>query len=116
MKRKMGIALALFLSASAQMLPAAAFPVMAETESATEVSDSTDGQSSGAESETAVSVTAVDYNNLEQLVQNNRNLKNALDNYTSNKETYENMLKTLKDERDYMRFMQEKYEDGGRTW
>ena len=111
MKRKMGIALALFLSASAQMLPAAAFPVMAETESATEVSDSTDGQSSGAESETAVSVTAVDYNNLEQLVQNNRNLKNALDNYTSNKETYENMLKTLKDERDYMRFMQEKYED-----
>ena len=111
MKRKMGIALALFLSASAQMLPAAAFSVMAETESATEVSDSTDGQSSGAESETAVSVTAVDYNNLEQLVQNNRNLKNALDNYTSNKETYENMLKTLKDERDYMRFMQEKYED-----
>ncbi len=111
MKRKMGIALALFLSASAQMLPAAAFLVMAETESATEVSDSTDGQSSGAESETAVSVTAVDYNNLEQLVQNNRNLKNALDNYTSNKETYENMLKTLKDERDYMRFMQEKYED-----
>ena len=56
-------------------------------------------------------MTCVDYNNLEQLVQNNRNLKNALDNYTSNKETYENMLKTLEDERDYMKFMQEKYED-----
>ena len=60
---------------------------------------------------TDTSVTRVDYNNLEQLVQNNRNLKNALDNYTSNKETYENMLKTLEDERDYMKFMQEKYED-----
>ena len=61
--------------------------------------------------QTDTSVTCVDYNNLEQLVQNNRNLKNALDNYTSNKETYENMLKTLEDERDYMKFMQEKYED-----
>ena len=54
---------------------------------------------------------SVDYNNLEQLVQNNRSLKNALDNYTSSRETYENMLKTLEDERDYMKFMQEKYED-----
>ena len=54
---------------------------------------------------------SVDYNNLEQLVQNNRNLKNALDNYTSSRETYESMLKTLEDERDYMKFMQEKYED-----
>lgn len=109
MKRKMGIALALFLSVSTQMLPAAAFPVMAETTA--DASESASGQSAGAETEAAVSVTSVDYNNLEQLVQNNRNLKNALDNYTNNKETYENMLKTLEDERDYMKFMQEKYED-----
>lgn len=104
-------ALVLSLTAGVLALPAAAFPVMAETESAAEASDSTGGQSAGAETETAASVTSVDYDNLEQLVQNNRNLKNALDNYTSNKETYENMLKTLEDERDYMKFMQEKYED-----
>lgn len=65
--------------------------------------------------EAAASVTSVEYDNLEQLVQNNRNLKNALDNYTSNKETFENMLKTLEDERDYMKFMQEKYEDEPET-
>ena len=92
MKKQMGIALALFLAVGTQMLPSAAFPVMAET------------------TEAAASVTSVEYDNLEQLVQNNRNLKNALDNYTSNKETFENMLKTLEDERDYMKFMQEKYE------
>ena len=85
-------ALMLSLAAGALTLPSAAFPVMAETEA-------------------DASVISVDYNNLEQLVQNNRNLKNALDDYTGNKETYENMLKTLEDERDYMKFMQEKYED-----
>ena len=85
-------ALVLSLAAGGLALPSAAFPVMAETAA-------------------DASVISVDYNNLEQLVQNNRNLKNALDNYTSNKETYENMLKTLEDERDYMKFMQEKYED-----
>ena len=86
-------ALVLSLAAGGLALPSAAFPVMAET------------------TEAAASVISVEYDNLEQLVQNNRNLKNALDNYTSNKETYENMLKTLEDERDYMKFMQEKYED-----
>ena len=85
-------ALVLSLAAGALMLPSAAFPVMAETAA-------------------DASVISVDYNNLEQLVQNNRNLKNALDDYTGNKESYENMLKTLEDERDYMKFMQEKYED-----
>lgn len=104
-------ALVLSLTTGLLALQAASFPVMAETESAAESSDDTDGQSAGAETEAAASVTSVDYDNLEQLVQNNRNLKNALDNYTSNKETYENMLKTLEDERDYMKLMQEKYED-----
>lgn len=85
-------ALVLSLAAGALTLPSAAFPVMAETAA-------------------DASVISVDYNNLEQLVQNNQNLKNALDDYTGNKETYENMLKTLEDERDYMKFMQEKYED-----
>ena len=109
------IALVLSLAAGGLALPSAAFPVMAET--AADVSESASGNvtdqtdSLDAADQTNTSVTCVDYNNLEQLVQNNRNLKNALDNYTSNKETYENMLKTLEDERDYMKFMQEKYED-----
>lgn len=108
-------ALVLSLAAGGLALPSAAFPVMAET--AADVSESASGNvtdqtdSLDAAVQTDTSVTCVDYNNLEQLVQNNRNLKNALDNYTSNKETYENMLKTLEDERDYMKFMQEKYED-----
>lgn len=108
-------ALVLSLAAGALALPSAAFPVMAETaadasESASgNVTDQSDSLDTAVQTDT--SVTCVDYNNLEQLVQNNRNLKNALDNYTSNKETYENMLKTLEDERDYMKFMQEKYED-----
>ena len=105
----------LSLAAGALALPSAAFPVMAET--AADVSESVSGnvedQSDSLETavQTDASVTSVDYNNLEQLVQNNRSLKNALDNYTSSRETYENMLKTLEDERDYMKFMQEKYED-----
>ena len=108
-------ALVLSLAAGGLALPSAAFPVMAET--AADVSESASGnvtdQSDSLDTavQTDTSVTCVDYNNLEQLVQNNRNLKNALDNYTSNKETYENMLKTLEDERDYMKFMQDTYED-----
>ena len=72
-------ALVLSLAAGGLALPSAAFPVMAETAA-------------------DASVISVDYNNLEQLVQNNQNLKNALDDYTGNKETYENMLKTLEDD------------------
>ena len=108
-------ALVLSLAAGGLALPSAAFLVMAET--AADVSESASGnvtdQSDSLDTavQTDTSVTCVDYNNLEQLVQNNRNLKNALDNYTSNKETYENMLKTLEDERENMKFMQEKYED-----
>lgn len=112
-------ALVLSLAAGGLALPSAAFPVMAET--AADASESASGnvvdQSDSLETavQTDASVISVDYNNLEQLVQNNRNLKNALDNYTSNKETYESMLKTLEDERDYMKFMQEKYEDDAET-
>ena len=108
-------ALVLSLAAGGLALPSAAFPVMAET--AADVSESASGnvadQSDSLETavQTDAAVTSVDYNNLEQLVQNNRSLKNALDNYISSRETYENMLKTLEDERDYMKFMQEKYED-----
>ena len=67
------------LAAGALALPSAAFPVMAET--AADVSESVSGnvedQSDSLETavQTDASVTSVDYNNLEQLVQNNRSLK-----------------------------------------
>ena len=61
--------------------------------------------------QTDASVISVDYNNLEQRgVQNNRNLKMPWTITPAAGETYESMLKTLEDERDYMKFMQEKYE------
>ena len=96
---------------------------VAETGSGQTAEEETAETASGQSAETAEqnaeqttqSVTSVDYNNLEQLVQNNRNLKNSLENYTSNKETYQNMLSTLETERDYMKFMQEKYEDDAET-
>lgn len=119
MKRKeYGIRFALILSLAAGILalPAASFPVMAETITANasgSTSDNTEESASG-QSTAAVdpaSVTSVDYENLEQLVQNNRNLKNSLETYTNNRKTYEDMLKTLEDERDHMRLMADKYED-----
>ncbi len=113
MKRKADIlrlALILSLAFGAQTLPALSFPVMAETG---EAADSTSDNASTTDA--TVSVTSVEYDNLEQLVQNNRQLKNALENYTNNRTTYENMLKTLEDERDYMKLMQEKYEDDAET-
>lgn len=113
MKRKADIlrlALILSLAFGAQTLPALSFSVMAETG---EVADSTSDNASTTDA--TVSVTSVEYDNLEQLVQNNRQLKNALENYTNNRTTYENMLKTLEDERDYMKLMQEKYEDDAET-
>ena len=72
-------ALVLSLAAGALALPSAAFPVMAET--AEDVSESASGnvtdQSDSLDAAvwTDTSVTSVDYNNLEQLVQNNRSLK-----------------------------------------
>ncbi len=106
-------ALIFSLAVGALSLPSASFPVMAETVAEDTLGGTSDSDTLGqsAETETAVSVTSVDYENLEQLVQNNRNLKNALETYTNNRATYESMLKTLEDERDYMKLMQEKYED-----
>lgn len=103
MKRKLltisgRVLLAVTLSVSSLSLPCTSFSARAEVVE-----------------QTTQPVTSVDYNNLEQLVQNNRNLKNSLENYTTNKETYQNMLSTLETERDYMKFMQEKYEDDAET-
>lgn len=104
-------ALIFSLAVGALTLPSASFPVMAETVTAESSGSTSDTLAQSAETEAAASVTSVDYENLEQLVQNNRNLKNSLETYTNNRKTYEDMLKTLEDERDYMKLMQEKYED-----
>ena len=124
MPQKVGIRAALLLAIAFGMLSLpctslSARAEVAETDSGQTAEEETAETASGQSAETAEqnaeqttqSVTSVDYNNLEQLVQNNRNLKNSLENYTSNKETYQNMLSTLETERDYMKFMQEKYED-----
>lgn len=105
MKRKCSnlcgrVLLSLSLFVGMFSFPCLSFPAMAETAEVTQ---------------TDQAVTSVDYNNLEQLVQNNRKLKDSLENYTKNKETYQNMLETLQDERDYMKLMQEKYEDDAET-
>ena len=128
MPQKVGIRAALLLAIAFGMLSLpctslSARAEVAETGSGQTAEEETAETASGQSAETAEqnaeqttqSVTSVDYNNLEQLVQNNRNLKNSLENYTSNKETYQNMLSTLETERDYMKFMQEKYEDDAET-
>ena len=128
MPQKVGIRAALLLAIAFGMLSLpctslSARAEVAETDSGQTAEEETAETASGQSAETAEqnaeqttqSVTSVDYNNLEQLVQNNRNLKNSLENYTSNKETYQNMLSTLETERDYMKFMQEKYEDDAET-
>lgn len=128
MPQKVGIRAALLLAIVFGMLslPCTSLSVraeVAETGSGQTAEEETAETASGQSAETAEqnaeqttrSVTSVDYNNLEQLVLNNRNLKNSLENYTTNKETYQNMLSTLETERDYMKFMQEKYEDDAET-
>lgn len=54
----------------------------------------------------------VTYENLSQLlVERNLGLKQANDNYETNKKNYQDMLDTLREEQQYMKFMAEKYKD-----
>lgn len=54
----------------------------------------------------------VEYDNLSQLlVEGNLNLEQANDNYYTNKENYQQMMETLREEQEYMKFMAEHYED-----
>lgn len=54
----------------------------------------------------------VEYDNLRQLlVEGNLDLQQANDNYYTNKENYQKMMETLREEQEYMKFMAEHYED-----
>lgn len=54
----------------------------------------------------------VEYQNLSTLLQQgNLDLKKTLDNYETSKSDYQELLNTLEDEQDYMKFLKEKYED-----
>lgn len=64
-----------------------------------------------AEEAEAASAT-VEYDNLSQLlIEGNIDLKKANDSYFTNKQNYEEMLQTLRDEQAYMKLLAEKYED-----
>lgn len=54
----------------------------------------------------------VEYDNLSQLlVDGNLDLKQANDSYETNKKNYQEMLESLREEQEYMRFLADKYED-----
>ncbi len=54
----------------------------------------------------------VEYENLSQLlVEGNLDLQQANDNYYTNKENYQQMMETLRDEQAYMKLMADHYED-----
>ena len=61
--------------------------------------------------EEAASAT-VEYDNLPQLlIAGNLDLQEANDNYNTNKQNYQEMMETLRDEQAYMKLMAEKYKD-----
>lgn len=53
----------------------------------------------------------IEYGNLSQLVMNNQDLQSETENYNTTIENYQSLLKSLEEERDYMKFLAEKYED-----
>lgn len=58
------------------------------------------------------SSAVVEYSNLSQLlIEGNLDLKDANNSYNTNKQNYQEMLETLRDEQAYMKLMAEKYED-----
>ncbi|MCD8370472.1 MAG: TolC family protein [Clostridiales bacterium] len=59
----------------------------------------------------AVAAVVIEYENLSELVWNSQDLKDATENYTTNKSNYETLIAQLEDERDYMRLLADQYED-----
>lgn len=54
----------------------------------------------------------VEYSNLSQLlIAGNLDLQEANDSYNTNKQNYQEMMETLRDEQDYMKLLAEKYKD-----
>lgn len=56
-------------------------------------------------------VQEVTYENLSQLVQQSQAFQSDNESYTTNKANYESLLKSLEDERDYMKLLEDRYED-----
>lgn len=53
----------------------------------------------------------VEYRNLSELVKNSQDFKSATESYDTTVANYQSLLSSLEEERDYMKFMAEKYED-----
>ena len=58
-----------------------------------------------------VASVVIEYTNLDQLVLNNQDLKSETENYDTTVANYKSLLESLEEERDYMKFLAEKYED-----
>lgn len=57
------------------------------------------------------SVSSVEYEDLGQLVLNNQDLKSETENHDTAIANYQSLLDSLQEERDYMKFLEVKYED-----
>ena len=65
----------------------------------------------GEEAAIGEEAVVIEYGNLSQLVMNNQDLQSETENYNTTIENYQSLLKSLEEERDYMKFLAEKYED-----
>lgn len=65
----------------------------------------------GEEAAMSEGAVVIEYENLGQLVMNNQDLQSETENYSTTIENYQSLLKSLEEERDYMKFLAEKYED-----
>ena len=65
----------------------------------------------GEEAAIGEEAVVIEYGNLSQLVMNNQDLQSEMENYNTTIENYQSLLKSLEEERDYMKFLAEKYED-----
>lgn len=57
------------------------------------------------------SAVIVEYEDLGRLVQNNQSLQSETESYTTSIANYQSLIESLEEERDYMKFLAEKYED-----
>lgn len=96
---------------------AVSFPAAAETTAQETAAQEPPGQEAVPEpsvqeaAQAAGGALTVEYGSLSQLVLNNQNLKSETEHYTTTVSNYQSLLTTLQEERDYMKFMAEKYED-----
>ena len=95
-----GIFAAAVTAAAVSFVPAFCAPAFAAEPAAT--------AENPAENTAAVTV---EYESLGRLVLNNQDLKSETENYNTTVANYQSLLASLEDERDYMKFLAEKYEE-----